>query len=196
MNYKTVNLVMFMFGAAVGVTITWQYMRRKYEEIAQKEIDSVKETFAKREPNIDNHEKSNIFDIREKANQAKEKPDITEYTSQLQGAGYINYSNMSSDEKKEIKEPMNKPYVIAPEDFGEYDEYDKVGLTYYADQVLTDDDDELVEDIDDIIGSDALNHFGEFEDDSVFVRNDMLKCDYEILLDRRRYSDVLESRPH
>ena len=29
-----------------------------------------------------------------------------------------------------------------------------------------------------------------YEDDSVFVRNDVMKCDYEILLDHRNYKDV------
>ena len=56
--------------------------------------------------------------------------------------------------------------------------------------ILTDEDDEIVEDIEDKIGFDALSHFGEYEEDSVFVRNDRIKCDYEILLDQRKYSEV------
>lgn len=40
------------------------------------------------------------------------------------------------------------------------------------------------------IGDDALGHFGEYEDDSVFVRNDEEQTDYEILLDGRNYHDV------
>ena len=43
---------------------------------------------------------------------------------------------------------------------------------------------------DEIVGLDSLTHFGEYEDDSVFVRNDVMKCDYEILLDHRNYKDV------
>lgn len=39
------------------------------------------------------------------------------------------------------------------------------------------------------IGFESLGHFGEYEDDSVFVRNDRLKTDYEILLDEENYSD-------
>ena len=45
-----------------------------------------------------------------------------------------------------------------------------------------------------IVG-DALNHFGEYEDDSVFVRCDERKCDYEILLDQRSFSEVVGSKP-
>ena len=46
--------------------------------------------------------------------------------------------------------------------------------------------------MDEIVGEESLNHFGEYEDDSVFVRSDRLKCDYEILLDQRNYSDVVK----
>ena len=68
------------------------------------------------------------------------------------------------------------------------DEYETVSLTYYSkDNVLTDDNDEIVDDVDEIIGQDSLKHFGEYEDDSVYVRNDRRKCDYEILLDESDY---------
>ena len=69
-------------------------------------------------------------------------------------------------------------------------------MLYYADQILAGEDDEKVEDVDNVVGLESLTHFGEFEDDSVFVRNDRLKCDYEILLDQRTYSDVIKQRPH
>ena len=87
---------------------------------------------------------------------------------------------------------MEKPYVIDPNEFGECD-YSTVSLTYYADDVLTyDEDDEIVVDRDDIVGNDAVNHFGEYEADSVFVRNDARKCDYEILYDQRNYHDIFK----
>lgn len=89
-----------------------------------------------------------------------------------------------------------KPYVISPEEFGEFEDYERISLSYYADQILADEDDEKVEDVDNVVGLESLAHFGEFEDDSVFVRNDRLKCDYEILLDQRTYSDVIKQRPH
>lgn len=84
----------------------------------------------------------------------------------------------------------DKPYVISPEDFGEYEDYETISLTYYKDKVLTDELNEIVEDIEETVGEESLNHFGEYEDDSVFVRNDSKRCDYEILLVDQFYSDV------
>ena len=86
--------------------------------------------------------------------------------------------------------------MIPPEQFGDDEEYEQISLTYYADGVLADENDEVIEDVEDAVGIDPLNHFGEYEDDSVFVRNDARKCDYEILLDQRTYSEVVEDMPH
>ena len=63
-------------------------------------------------------------------------------------------------------------------------------------QVLVDDGGDKIEDVDDVVGMESLTNFGEFEDDSVFVRNDRLRCDYEILMDERTYSEAQKERPH
>jgi hypothetical protein len=193
---KTINFMMFVLGVAVGSVVTWRYVEKKYEQIAQEEIDSVKEVFSKRETDVTEDDEV----IREKASNAKEKPNIVEYAAKLREQGYTNYSDVEPETKKEeVNEEsmdIDTPYVIQPEEVGEFDDYEIIGLTYYADQVLTDEDDKLVEDIEDTIGFDSLSRFGEYEDDSVFVRNDRLKCDYEILLDQRKYSDVIKRRPH
>lgn len=193
---KATGFVMFVLGAAVGSVVTWQYTRKKYEQIAQEEIDSVKEIFSRRESATD-VEIISPEPQTAKMGKPEEKPDITEYAARLERDGYTNYSNVSAEQKKEEQETMEiKPYVISPEEFGEFEDYERISLSYYADQVLADEDDEKVDDVDNVVGLESLTHFGEFEDDSVFVRNDRLKCDYEILLDQRTYSDVMKQRPH
>ena len=57
--------------------------------------------------------------------------------------------------------------------------------------ILTDDDNNPIEDVEGLVGLHYDTHFGEYEDDSVFIRNDELKTDFEILADSRRYSDVI-----
>lgn len=193
---KTINFMMFVLGVAVGSVVTWRYVEKKYEQIAQDEIDSVKEVFSKRERETEFTEDT---EVQIKADNAKKKPSVIEYAAWLRKQGYTNYSDMVDEKPEEVKEePMSvdKPYVIAPEEFGELDDYETISLTYYADQILADDNDVIVDDIEDVVGFDSLNSFGEYEDDSVFVRNDRLKCDYEILLDQRKYSDVIKRRPH
>jgi hypothetical protein len=193
MNNKIANVAIFILGTGVGSVLVWKYVRKKYERIAQKEIDSVKDVFSKRSADF-------------YTKQTESKPNITEYTAKLHEQGYVNYSNTKAA-NSENPEPVNdsetptspdteKPYVITPEEFGEFYDYEKISLVYYADQILADDNDELVEDVENIVGFESLTFFGEYEDDSVFVRNDKLKCDYEILLDQGTYSDVIKKKPH
>ena len=60
--------------------------------------------------------------------------------------------------------------------------------------VFADDNDDVIDDIEGTVGIDSLTHFGEYEDDAVFVRNDELKCYYEILLDHRNYNDFVKKK--
>lgn len=202
MNNKATTLVSFIIGVAVGSIVTWQYVKKKYEQLAQEEINSVKEVFSKKETPIDNWDNTRTNKTT-KYTVKKEKPDISEYAARLNTLGYTNYSDSEKTKAKEIpeidseeEEASSSPYVISPENFGEFEDYETISLTYYADQVLTDEVDEEIDDVDNTVGLDSLSHFGEYEDDSVFVRNDNLKCDYEILLDRRKYSDVINTKPH
>ena len=83
----------------------------------------------------------------------------------------------------------DRPYVISPDIFGDNPDYNKVSLTLYSDGVLTDEDDHVINPgrIDDLIGEESLEHFGEYEEDSVFVRNEARMTDYEILLNMSKF---------
>ena len=88
-----------------------------------------------------------------------------------------------------------KPFVIPPEEFGQMDDYEAESLMYFeGDDVLTDDWFNVIENVDGLVGKDFAEHFGEYEDDSVFVRNPMFKKDFEILKDERTFESV-KNRP-
>ena len=170
---KVSCVIAFVLGAAAGSVVSWKLLEPKYKQITQEEVASVKERFSMKE---------------ETEQEKTEKSDEEVYES------IISDSRYSNETKKEgASTKKSKVYVISP------DEYDEVGyktenLTWYADDVLAYDSDEIVTDIDFVVGRESLDHFGEYEDDSVFVRNDTLKTDYQILLDMRCYDDVVLSR--
>lgn len=179
------NIVIFATGAAIGSVVTWNLLKSKYEKIAQEEIDSVKEVYSKKNRSED------ICTV-DNTEEPEDPDEAEEYIDLINNCGYKNYSRKGGSDQMSFE----KPYVIPPEEFGEC-EYETISLTYYADKVLADDMDEIVDDVDDVVGLDSLEHFGEYEEDSVFVRNDGRKCDYEILLDVRRYSDLTNrTHPH
>lgn len=193
------GVAMFMAGATVGATAAWLYLKRHYEQLAQEEIDSVKKVFSERKFVNSNFIKSEKENEKQEGNRHKE--DITElknnmmnYATKLQEEGYTNYTEHSKKIVEENDELIsNRPYVIAPNDYGEDEDYTQISLIYYSgDGVLADDEDEVVEDVANTVGEDFADYFGAYEDDSVFIRNDRLRCDYEILRDNHSFIDVVE----
>lgn len=188
-----INFAMFLAGATVGAAGAWFYCKRYYEQIAQEEIDSVKAAFAERKPDALKNSKNFedcTDDNKQKANMAKLKPDLVDYAAKLQAEGYTNYSAHSEKNNNEEAETVGvKPHVISPDEYGDCD-YTTISLTYYSDGVLADDEDEIVENIEDTVGADFAEHFGDYEMDSVHIRNDRRKCDYEICKDNRSYTAV------
>lgn len=85
------------------------------------------------------------------------------------------------------------PYVISQEEFiGGNRFYDKLTLNYYDDGILEDDlTEEIIDHPFEVLGRDFVGKFGEYEDDVVFVRNEKLSTDYEVI---RQYRNFIESR--
>lgn len=208
MNSTLKGVLIFVLGAAAGSLATWKLIEKKYKDIAQEEIDSVKDTFSKMKKNeypdkLEDYPDFEEFDDSDDSDDVEEepkpeqkidrnnKPDIVEYAKILSETGYTNYAERQDKKEKKGVEPVEdeRPYVISPDEFGEKDGYENVTLTYYADGVLTDYFDNVISNVDEVVGFDSLDHFGEYEDDVVFVRNDKMETDYEILRDLRDFNE-------
>ena len=178
----------FITGAAIGSFITYKIVEKKFKNIADEEIASVKEMYERKIEKIV-PTKSESKGITAKILVTDDETKINPYGSLVDDLGY---SNIKKEENEEMENniPKYNVEVIPPEDFGER-EYKCESLTYYKDRVLTFDNDEKITDVEKYVGYDALNTFGEYEDDSVFVRNHDLKTDFEILRDSRTYLDVV-----
>lgn len=185
---ETINkALIFVAGAAVGSAITWKVVKTKYEHISNEEVNTIREYYANKKEDTFKEESVSADVVKAETN----KPDITQYASKLKEEGYTNYSDISTKtvEPEEIEE--DEPYVIPPEEFGEFEDYDTINLTLYADGCLADDFDELLEDADEAVGWSNLKEMGKYEPDALHIRNDKRKCDYEILNDLNNYRDVV-----
>jgi hypothetical protein len=172
----------FFIGAATGSLITWKAVKTKYERMAQEQIASMREVMAKKQKTTDEEPKDIHVEIEETVKAHEET--MTEYAELINGCGYTNVTRKQANEIIE----EHSIYVIPPEEYGEEEGYDCAELTFWSDGVLTDDLDEPIDDIEGTIRYESLKHFGEYEDDSVFVRNELKQMDYQILLDERSYN--------
>lgn len=190
MNDTLNKVLWFAAGAIVGVAATNHFFKTKYERLYQKDVESVKRAFStpqQKEPAKDDTE---FVDDSELTAQ-----EVINYAAIIGAQGY-NTEAVTPIEpaRKEVK-GVARPYVISPAEFDTEDDYEVCSLNYYADGVLADDAGNVIEDVEGMVGRDSLDHFGEYEDDSVHVRNDALQCDFEILRDLSNYSDVYHNGP-
>lgn len=185
MNNKIAGFLMFAAGAIVGSIATWKFVKTKYERIADEEIESIREVYSKKESATNGNEV-----VQKEDEVVDEKPSIyemKEYLERIKENGY------HGEKIKEEGDPdmSDSPYVISPDEFGNVDDHTCVNLSYYADGVLADDWDTVVLDPIEEVGPDIASHFGEYEEDTVFVRNEKLKVDYEICRDLRTFAEVM-----
>lgn len=192
MSNEVKSAIAFVAGAMIGATAAWYLTKNKYAAQAQAEIDDVKATFARHfgerhdepvaeENDIPTKKEENRFAAVSSLNAfGTPEVDNTDYSSITSALGY---SGDVIDEPEEV----DKPYVISQNEYGEFGDYMEISLTMYGDGIVADDDDEIIEDVAAVLGTDFED---EFEDDVVFVRNDARKCDYEIVRDPRTYHEV------
>lgn len=198
MNSKFINVFMFAAGAAIGSAVTWKIVKTRYDRLIDAEIESVKEAFADR---LSETQEQNDSDTDEESEEPRarqinweELEDLDE--SELEEPDEENTNDYKRlvgnyyNEKGGVENMDNKPYVISPYDYGELDGYSEIELTYYADGILEDDEYNIVTDAEELIGLGSLDTFGDYEEDSVFVRNDRLRTDFQILRDPRTYDEA------
>lgn len=195
-NYKTI--ISFVLGCAVGGTIATYLSKRTYERIAQEEINSVKEAFSNVETYSTDKEVITTEECDFTEVKLASKEDIMKYNEELDNRSYTEYTSYykKPDEKNEIEEQEHDIEYIEPDEFCDDPDYEVISLTYYADGILTDECDEIIDDVDGTVGCQFISHFGEYEDDAVHVKNNTYKAYYEILRDTRRYSDVVGINTH
>lgn len=216
------GLLIFAAGLAVGAVAGAVIVKNKVLADAKAEIDEVRKYYResrgvveeveevkeKVEETIDHIQdliEEHVEEVKEVEKKEYELKDIQ--IKDEPKTGLTNYSQITKMymSKDEFQSPMyDDPFVIDPSEFGEIPEYDTETLTYFADGVLVDDVDDVIDEPDIVVGLENLKVFEEFGATTVYVRNDIYKTDYEIIRDDWNYSDlkepvespVKEKKPH
>lgn len=179
------NACILIAGAAIGSVVTWKLLKTKYEQLNKEDIESMREYYEKKynTQNKSHHDESDEEE-EEKDPSSRSLEEIRDIVNDL---GYKKESAVENNEEEE--DDMLGPEIIAPEESWERD-YPTLSLVYYeGDGVLANDDGKIIDNVDELVGEDFASHFGEYEDDSVYVRNEKMKVQYEILRDYGCYSE-------
>lgn len=216
MKINLKEMLFFGAGVCVGASASYLFLKKRYEKpnvvIDEKDEAIVDEIAAARERKIRDMDRTSpktpyrdgdtvipkrgmrqeVIRSYEADMDAREAFDQTELESLRDQEEYLKYEGIST------RYTGDRPYVISDEQFNEEnDHFDKISLTYYEDDcTLADEGDEMITDVDNTVGRENLDKFGELSDDPevVYVRNEKIAVDYEIIRLSKSYSDTVMGR--
>lgn len=174
----------FLVGGIMGGAAGFFAAKKYYTGIMEEELAKQKEYYKK----VDE-------DLKKREEHVEEKYD--EALSAMR-----EYAGVSDEEEEMVEEEYpgekivhGEPYVISPSELEEQRDHEVVYLTWYEnDHILArnevdfeERESDIITDIEGTIGPDALDRFGEFEADTVFVRDDRISVDYIIEREETAY---------
>jgi hypothetical protein len=173
-------VAVFAIGFGVGAISANLVLAKRYEALVQEEIDSIKMTRGRSEDtNVDRKPEESLSSQVKKLTLIKDR-----------------YKNIA-DQYSDPAQPCDDPHVIDIQEFSEgMTSYDKTTLFYYVgDDTLIDEDEEIVEDRVAIVGENYRSYLVGADDpqdnEVVYVRNERLTSDYEIICFSGRYEQIL-----
>lgn len=222
MNKFAYSGIGFVVGAIVGVTPTYLYLKKDFEKSLDRAVEEVKLTYMKKYAPWNNNTPipncSGSFYTMRNINM----DDIEKATEYLENHASPDTKVVISDEAyekaPEDEEPPEENYIdwekqveisdppalITAEECGaDPYRFDTLLLTYFSDEILTDDDYVPLqpEEFEDTIGMDIKKLTEAFEDegwedDHLYVRNFKRHIDYEIAYSYETYEEYLEKHPY
>lgn len=170
MNGK--SFIAFVAGSAIGAAAAWTYAKKYFNQIIEDTVKKCNACSEEEQPSISEPAHSEADD--------STSDEDTEAESEK-----VQYHKAVKEYESE-ESRKDGPYVISPDEFRDGSMITAVTYSYFEDGVVTDEYDNIVEDVDEAIGEDFVNYFDE---DVVYVRNEERNCDYEILREGFSYND-------
>lgn len=174
---KKINIVASVAASALCGAASWFATNMYWKRRNQKEVEAVREGLKE------------FYEERLKAKDEQVKasettmPDVCELRK-----GTITSASARRVETKEPAQDQNESiYIIKPEEYGDNAGWDKLSYLYFPDPDkyvnatydVPVDDEEIANTLK---GLNVATHFGEFEEDAVYVRNEDLKLDVAVYL--------------
>lgn len=188
MKQVLISVGIFSAGVGLGVLATRTYFEKKYQQIADEEVESVKKVYSKRDP-VKKDEDSDGGMIVSGEGLTIDYRSLT--------ADAISYHDHYSKEEEKVNEaktlsPVEEEvYEISPDDFADDTDYDKVTLNLYTEDgvLIYEEGEEMVDES--IIGSENIDDFSNTPFAQTYLRDPKNKIDYEIIKVDGSYHELI-----
>lgn len=186
----------FGVGLAVGVGGTYFYLKQKYEEKLSEQIQEVRKHYQEKQkqskPKEEKDEKfANRFEEAEE--RGKDRIAYESIAKRYQGSDEQCPVDPAEQESPPEDDDEEEIFTVSEEEIETYDNFEDISLTYYAeDDILCDDQEQVIEDPEAIIG-DALTKFGVKSGypDTVYVINKRVRAIFEVLMVEGSYQEIV-----
>lgn len=194
MNKTAIAAVLgILGGAGIGAGVTYILFKKRFDADLDEAVNEVKTFYADRnqinkEPTEDPEESSNDRAVESDSNPV-EQDSIFDFEMDSHATNYSTTS-VFPDGPKELK--TNDDIYVIDEDtyYGAIaDGADPTEYMYYADHILADENSDVIDNVDGLVGREALTYFGNEGVDSVYVHNKRLNMYIEILRSERLYKE-------
>lgn len=223
MNKYLFGGLMLAAGLGIGGGISYLICKKKYEQKLVDELDKNQKYYIDLLGYKEPDEKDIPEDLKEEAENAEievkqvinEEGKTYKYTNNinsrkeefLKNRGRIRYDKLPDPLQEETKEevdevtlsvnndnPSRDICIITSDQFArEHLNFEKETLLWWPRNKLVSTEDYEILDVPDLIGTEWQDRIGEFEKDTVYVRNFGAETDYEIVEQKENYYEAVES---
>lgn len=173
-------VVGFVAGCVSGYLATKSY----FDKVAREEEEERRNEKKEKERKQKEEEEKTLDEMSEKAEKARKEYFGEAFREEEEWPG------------KEYNS-MEGPHVISPEELDELAGYDLIYLTWYEQEGIlvrnevdiNNGEEEMITDIAATVGEDSLERFGEFEENTIYVKDDSYRVVYSIDREVARYGE-------
>lgn len=186
----------FSAGLAVGIGGTYFYLKQKYEEKLSEKFQEIRKYYKEKQERLKSKEEKDekfVNRFEEAEERGKDRIAYEAIAKRYQGSDEQCPVDPAELESPPEDEPEEEIFTVTEEEMEIYDNFENIDLTYYAeDDILCDDQEQVIEDPEAIIG-DALTKFGVESDypDTVYVINERVRAIFEVLMVEGSYQEIV-----
>ena len=185
---KNNTILLFFAGVGVGYGACYLVMKARFEKVLDERVDAINQAFDKEMKEL------GLEVVPVESPDKKPSTDTKIFRSEIKKHNYDSFYEAREKVEEEVEEKDEndggpkeggfvEPYIITAQQFATDGILDKVTLTYYINADLVCEEEEAVDDPEAVIGTEFTDHFHDDEEGVVYVRNEKLGTDYEVILD-------------
>lgn len=191
MKETLIRVAIFSVGVGIGIAASMTYFDKKYQKLADEEIESCRQAFSK--PKVIFTEKDIVTDPEKHVEIDPLGSNVYSSSVQLETKAYSDYyAPKKVEEAKTLSPKEDEPFDISVDEYEEDTEFAKVTLNLYlSDGALVYEETEELADEGSTIGQENLDDFSRTSFSSAYFRNPKNNIDYEVIKVDGSYRELI-----